>query len=517
MLLFHAVSTYQLLLLIEYKLKYHIKDKAILLAANTLAQKVPHYDNLKKHFESILLYELEKPEYGNKPIGEAIREYFEAVLKMQGYNIVDFDEVYVAGAHQCFGLYLALNGIPFTYFEDTAGMLSTPEILFEMEEKYPIKRDYNMKYGLYDGTCLCIKKIVCNQNAQCKELDNVEHFDVVEELLRLSEEDREWIIKIFTDVQMLNIKKNSVLFLTQHFADLQILSFEQQILIYQTVFDYFFDGKDIVIKPHPNDLMYYGKLFPQYKIIREVFPSEFLPIMFANKPDMIATVSSPTINNLYRYFPKSFSIGTRYEKDFIYTHRYYVAIQIMKKIGFNIDQKYEIGTNNELIKALLNIELEKGCFTDIDSSIVKCYIVDDIEKQVEYTRESIINLVEQMEEESMVIFINSRIDYCFYDLYHKTLWDNIVPVCIDKRKTRDEDFYSDIKQEMIYVFSKNKEVRSMVENFEMNKNLVNSGLNIEVRLLSPEERRIKVLEGLLEATEKRLLYYIQIVENDTKS
>ncbi len=517
MLLFHAVSTYQLLLLVEYKIKYHVNDKAVLLIPDSLVQKYSKYSKLTKYFDDIVLYEIKSPERRSRSIKEDTRDYFEAVLRKQDYLITDFDEIYVGCAHYYFGIYLASNDIPFTFFEDAAGMLSRPEVLVEIEEKYPVKREYNLQYGLYDGTCPCIKKVVCNKNAQCKEFDHVEHFDVVEELLNLPETDREWLKRFFTDLEVLDIRQNAILFLTQHFANLQILSFEQHILIYQTVFDYFFEGKEVVIKPHPNDIMYYGKLFPQYQIIRDIFPSEFLPIMFTNKPDMIATISSTAINNLYRYFAKSFSLGTQYEKDFPYTHRYYMAVQIMKRLGISIGQEHGIGTNDALIKALLQIESEKGYAANPDLRHVRCYIVDDIQKQEEHTRESIIKMMEQMEEESIIIFINSQTDYCFYDLYHKSLWENIVPVCIHKKRTREEDFYSDVNPEILYLYSKSKEIRGMAADYEMNKSLTNSGLEIEVRRLSPEERRIKVLEGLLEATEKRLLHYIQIVENDTKA
>lgn len=514
MLLFHAVSTYQLLLLIEYKIRYYMEDEAVLMLPDSLVQKVPQYDNLKKYFANILLYEIGKPKSRNSSIKEATREYFDAVFKEGGYGITDFEEIFVGCAHYYFGIYLASNDIPFVFFEDAAGMLSRSEILIEMEEQYPIKRDYNMQFGLYDGTCPCIKKVVCNKNAQCKEVGDVEHFDVVEELLGLPETDREWIKKFFTDIDVLEIKQNAVLFLTQHFANLQILSFEQQILIYQTVFDYFFADRDVVLKPHPNDIMYYGKLFPQYKIIREVFPSEFLPIMFTNKPEMIATVSSTAINNLYRYFPKSFCLGTRYEKDFIYTHRYFTAISLVCQMKFVRRQICEIGTNEEMLRAVLDRELKETVDGMANAGNVHCYIVDDIECDNEETRESIIDKMEHLEEQSAMIFINSKMDYCFYDFFHKGLWDHIVPVCISKEKLRNEEFYADTSQEVIYVYSKSGEIRDMVGNYGMKKNLSNTGMDIEVTPLSPEEQRIKVLEGLLEATEKRLLHYIQIVDKD---
>jgi len=47
---------------------------------------------------------------------------------------------------------------------------------------------------------------------------------------------------------------------------------------------------------------------------------------------------------------------------------------------------------------------------------------------------------------------------------------------------------------------------------QFDKNLVNTGLDMSIEPLTPEQQRIKILEGILEATEKRLLYYIEAYE-----
>ena len=65
-----------------------------------------------------------------------------------------------------------------------------------------------------------------------------------------------------------------VLLLTQQFANLGQLTFPEQILIYQTLFDYFLEDRKVLIKPHPDDILYYHRLFPEAEILREVFPAE---------------------------------------------------------------------------------------------------------------------------------------------------------------------------------------------------------------------------------------------------
>ena len=48
---------------------------------------------------------------------------------------------------------------------------------------------------------------------------------------------------------------------------------------------------------------------------------------------------------------------------------------------------------------------------------------------------------------------------------------------------------------------------------EIKKELPNVGISIQKEALTPEQEKIKMLEGILAATEKRLLYYIQQENN----
>jgi len=56
----------------------------------------------------------------------------------------------------------------------------------------------------------------------------------------------------------------------------------------------------------------------------------------------------------------------------------------------------------------------------------------------------------------------------------------------------------------------------MAEKVHFSKELTNTGIEISVKELTSEQRKIKALEGILEATEKRLLYYMNLVEEYEK-
>ncbi len=516
MVLYQVISSYHLLNAMVHRVKYNDQAEAVLLIPNWICQKFPNYKELEKYFDKVIVFEAHlKVAKINEEYSVENLLYIEDLLNNNAIQLEAFEQIHVWGGHYIFGAYLVEKSIPFIFWEDGAGILTDKDVLLEIEKNNVIKREYCDNHGLYDGTCVNVQKRICNKDAQRDVCDSAEHFSVVRELMDLSEEKQKYIRSFFVKCESIDLEENTVLFLTQHFANLQVMSFEEQILIYQIVFDYFFENENVALKPHPDDVMYYGKLFPQYKVIRERFPSEFMPIIFNNRPKMIATISSTAINNLKNCFDDCVSFDTWYEKSFNMTHRYYVALKLLQKIF--VDNKIcTIGVNEQLIENFWRTkEWEKQQWY-IELEANKCYLVDDIALQEKYTRETVIQLLEHLQEDAMVVFINSKQDFCFYDLYHKELWNSIVPVCIDKKKKRVEEFYENEEQEVIYVYSKNQEVLKMVKDFELNKELANVGMELEVKGLTPEEQRIKVLEGILEATEKRLLYYIQLHEEMDK-
>lgn len=49
----------------------------------------------------------------------------------------------------------------------------------------------------------------------------------------------------------------------------------------------------------------------------------------------------------------------------------------------------------------------------------------------------------------------------------------------------------------------------MVKEMNIEKTLSHTGVKVSKVTLSPEQEKIKMLEGILAATERRLLYYIE--------
>ena len=186
MILYHAVSSYQILECIVHKVSLHKIDKAILVTREFTKNRLgSRYDLLKQIFEEIIIY-------------GPLRDSCIDEIKGRGFEIKDFAELYVACAHTWFGIYLCEHSIPFVFIEDGLGAISQPEIL----EKVNLDSawiDLDLEYGLFTGENDNIKKCICNMKYQREGYHNekADDFDVIEELAKL--DSRAEIISIFTD------------------------------------------------------------------------------------------------------------------------------------------------------------------------------------------------------------------------------------------------------------------------------------------------------------------------------
>ncbi len=497
MILYHAVSSYQILECIVHKVSLHKIDKAILVTREFTKNRLGSgYDLLKQIFEEIIIY-------------GPLRDSCIDEIKSRGFEIKDFAELYVACAHTWFGIYLCEHSIPFVFIEDGLGAISQPEIL----EKVNLDSawiDLDLEYGLFTGENDNIKKCICNMKYQREGYHNekADDFDVIEELAKL--DSRAEIISIFTDLKDYKLKddKKNIILLTEHFANLCLLEWEEQIYLYQIIVDYYFKDANLIIKPHPDDLMYYEELLDCCDVIREKFPSELIPFIFSKKPECIATISSTGIRSISNQFEETITFNYRfsyYEKEFYSLHRYFAAIRIYKE---NYEKKkalFFIGINEKIISNMKILSEYKvlDSLESLNDIPTHSFIICDKLDYMNARSKQLCKVIEQKNDSCIFLFLNTKDDYVFYDYGYKDIWKHVYPIEIGKKKRRKNNNYEIMDSEMIYLFYKGE------INMETIKySLKNTGIDVAISEFKGDKLKIKVLEGLLKATEQRLMYYI---------
>ena len=515
MILYSVINLHQLLNAAVHKKTYHDNDTCILAYGEWINQSFIKNSFIEENFDKVFFVNQQ-----GLPISKIDKAISDFKKTFSGkYEISDFDEIYVGGSQYKVGICLNELKIPFNMFEDAAGTASTVERLHGLLSNYqPENADYCLREGLFDGTGENVKSCICQLSAQDEELihDKMVNFDVTEALLALPKELQQSIVQIFTDLTEISVPENSTLIMTEQLTGLKATTFEEQIIIYQSLLDYFIPTENVAFKTHPDDVMYYGMLFPKAKVIRERFPSEILPALFTECPKNIATVASTSVNNLKPFFEKCISLDTDFYKQYRFMPKFYMAIRAAKEFFNDASELKYIGINEKIMSGLSDMmNLSAESLETLPENSENLILIDDI-SETELKYEDIVSYAENIDENSAIIFTNTKKDFCFYHIDHKDLWKNIVPVCITKEQNRPDEYYMDNETDIIYIYTKNERLRKMAENFNIEKTLENTGATIKTEPLSEQERKIKILEGILEATENRLRYYIDLVENDSE-
>ena len=305
MVLYHAISTYQLLEVMLHRQIYHPNAKAVLLLPDFIKEKYPHYRRQKtgRFFNEVYLFPyLQIPHREESSVALAVNRSYRRVVP---YEIEEFGRVYVAGAHFYFSLYLINKGIPFTFFEDAAGCLSRGGELYRaLAAKYPLHAQIALRHGLFDGTNPLARRVVCLKSAQSIDVSapKFQNFSVEEALLALPSPVRRRLLRFFWGLRP-KIRTNAQgILLTQHLANLGVMSLGEQKKLYENLRDGPLKGVPLFIKVHPDDTLDYRDIFPQAQIMRRPFPAELLPYLFYRRPRVIYTADSTGCENLKKHF-----------------------------------------------------------------------------------------------------------------------------------------------------------------------------------------------------------------------
>jgi hypothetical protein len=451
------------------------------------------------------------------PRGNSFLNY---LFSEKDIDIKDFDEIYVGGCQASFGIHLIEAGIPFTYFEEMAGMLSIPENLMAIDSalnQYGAMFNPNhakaLKYGVYNGTNPLFKKVVCDYSLQKPEvLDKLAgktvDFNLPSALRQMQMEDPMFLHELcwmFNVPEHIEFSEKDALIFTQHFSQLNQLTFEEHITLYQYFCDYFLSDYNLVFKPHPTDLMYYKKIFPRCEVIHQVFPSDLMPFVCNRQPSLAATVWSSAIDNLGGFYDEKLKLTMDYLQSFSFAHSYYTVLEFLRfvSVSRNIST---IGVDAAHFDAMVHMNAfdlseVKHCtqLLEIDDDAIVIVGKADVFTSSEWS-----DFMRRCP--SIIIFLNNDKNCAFIDPLQPEIYaDCVYPIRIKKAQINSNEFYSSVNDEYLFVYSTDKYKLRMAGNFVMSKVLKHSGLKLDITMIDTSDNwRISELEGMLEAYKQRL-------------
>ena len=498
MILYQALSAYQILECMVHRQMYYRDRKCVLILGDYIKERMPRYFELetKRFFNEVYLFRFGGYRGSEE---EIIRQVGEELARSIPYRPQDFERILIAGIHTYLQVYLLSEGISFEMFEDGSGALSRPWVLAQIHQKSaPGRYALIEKYGLYDHTSPLITKKYCDMAAQEPGfLDpRAEDFQVMEEFHRLPGRQQEEIRCIF-QVPRLSGREDEVLLLTQQFASLGQLTFDGQIDIYRHLFDYYLEGRRVRIKPHPDDILYYSLLFPEAELIEGNFPSELLPLAFDRLPGTVCTVSSTGVNQIRRFFDRQILFNPEYEESYQHDALYCMALCLALHLG--MEGILTEGVNLAQLRNMARCMGEPWDALDIREyrEAETCAFL--LLRGDQVPRDILGERPLWEEAPGPVLWLNEKGRYRMYDPGSRERFFQLQPIVIREGEARHT----------MYFYSERSEVNRMAEEFREKRELPHQGKTLSVEGMTEEELRICMLEGILAATERRLLEYIE--------
>ena len=224
------------------------------------------------------------------------------VEKQAGFSIPknQYKTIYIHNDWSILGQYLQDKGLSYVLCEDTMASTCKPEghsLITEQRAAPHFKLMQKLGAGyLYWGDWKGVAGIETEDRAKC----TVEtQKPLIEDskrarFARITEEQKQLILKIFLTDPLPDNAENATLFLPRDFVADGLLSEEEQTAIFAAVAKHFCTSGPLFVKTHPRDPFDYRTLFPDAVILQRTMPSEILnfclPFRFARAVTVESTV-----------------------------------------------------------------------------------------------------------------------------------------------------------------------------------------------------------------------------------
>ncbi len=289
--LYHAISAYHLFEVMVHRMNMHRRDYAELILPDFIVRKYPKWNYLEEWgvFQRVgLLRYMSIPHHIDTIASDTEKQYKSTGLS----EINSFDEVYVAGIHFYFTVYLAEHHIKFTAFEDAPGMITQyGRMETNLHKTYPVQWYVARQYGMMDYSNPWIKRIITTEKT--KKIRNKEnlYFNAVDRITKIRKKNQRFIWGFYHLSNWYENVKGSVIVLTQCFQTLGIMSQEEQEYVYRKISKILLK-ENVYVKKHPDDYTDYSKVFVHAKYLPKEVPIEILSCRLIGEPKYIITISS---------------------------------------------------------------------------------------------------------------------------------------------------------------------------------------------------------------------------------
>ena len=314
MILYHAISTFQILEVSLHRLLFHRYERTILVLPDFIVEKHKDYFNLVQLgiFDEVYLFPYLRIIHDEEFIEKNILSFCKNAIP---YDLKEFKKIYIAGIHFYFSLVLIKQKISFTAFEDAAGMIDKGNLMFEeLKVDFPIHAKIANENGLFDFRNPNISEVIVQKiNISVDKKQSV--FEINDALNRISKKELNNILNFFHIQKIGEDVKDKDLLITERFSVIGTMSQNKQIELYKRLIKKELCEDKLIIKPHPDEQINYKEIFPKALVLPSCFPVELFPHIFCNSINCVCGFKSTAIETLgKRYVIRQFNLNDYMEE-----------------------------------------------------------------------------------------------------------------------------------------------------------------------------------------------------------
>ncbi len=518
MILYYALTTYHIQCCVLHKITRKSDENAILLLSDIHQNSVAFLSRYRESgiFDDvILLNEMEvnnsakKMERNHRSKRSILNSACREIKKILPVNVQKMDEIFLCPDHFPFGWYIIKNKIKYHCFEEGCGVLSDNKFMLSNMKRN--KAQYKLMDLLgYFGNNESTVEILADTQCQVEGYTNekMSDFSVKRILKSLNPNQLSKVLSFFGVNEKIEKQADDLsLILTQHMANLGIMTLDDQHLIYRMFADYFLANTHIIVKPHPDDIAgRYGEIFGENAtVLPFAMPSELLPYTLNVGVKTAIAAYSTAVKNLGDFCDRMICFDNRIMDDFRHIHRYFAALALVKELNDSNNDTVITNANEMIFEELCKTEnLNLKFINNIEVPDIDSISIISDELPQNRTVENICNLLISCQSGRFAVFLNEQKKHTYFDGIHTEVFRYMRPVFLT---VTDKNL--NIKEDVIYLYSTDENILNKAENIELKKELKYTGVTLDIHSISrSESEKVKMLEGVLDATEARLKEYI---------
>lgn len=519
-MIYYALTTYHVLCCVLHRLSFLPKEEESVLVLSDIHRNSVAFLNRYRESgifsrivllpESSVMATAKYLERKKMPTGFIYKKCCRdmgALLKNERLSLAGQD-LALCPDHFPFGWYVRRHRYPYHCMEEGCGVLSDRAFALSNMQRNKTQAKLFTRLGCFGDNDCAIELLGDRDHQQPGYNDpRLTDFSVAKLLKALPAGTLQKVLAFFGVEETFSLAPHSVLLLTQHLANLGLMPLPDQHRFYTLFADLLLPKGPLMIKPHPDDIAgtYHAAFHTPVQVLPFAMPSELLPYCVKGTFSLAAAAYSTSVRTLSNVAQDTLCFDDRILKNWRYLPQYAAAARFLKAAGITravtdgdegvLSQVCRLQGAHTTITRDENLAGNSALPAN-STQLGDVVIFSDLnetrtpKQTAEFLRRHPVRCA---------IFLQETEQHAYFDGENRDIFPYVRPIPL---QIGDE-------QKGITVVSKEAILMKTAENLIETIELPHTGVTIELQGIARAERdKIRVLEGVLAATEKRLNDYI---------